>query len=66
MNSDATDTPTVSALDFANLNSCEQLLDKATHIKCSQLDLILTYVPGMVKTLVKPPLGNSEDWAISP
>ena len=54
----------VAAHDFANLTDCEQLIDEPTQIRGNRLDLILTDVPGVVNTLVKPPLGNSDHYVI--
>ena len=46
-----------------NLTNCEQPV-KHTHISGNRLDLLLTGVPGVVKSCVKPPLGYSDHWVI--
>ena len=65
LNSNMTDTRGVAALDFASLTNSEQLVDKPTYIRGNRLDILLTDVPGVMKTLVKLHLGNS-DLGLSP
>ena len=55
-----TNSAGVAARDFSNLSGCEQLIDEATHNSGNCLDLLLSDVPGIVDSMVKPPLGNSD------
>ena len=61
----ATDRHGIAALDFANLSGCVQLINEPTHQLGNCLDLLLTDVPGVVDSVVKPPLGGSDHSCIS-
>ena len=55
----------LAALDFANLSGCDQLIDGPTHISGNCLDLLLTDVPGVIKSYILSPVGTSDHCAIA-
>ena len=50
----------VSALDFATVSGCDQLVVGPTHSRGGTLDLLMTDVPDIVRVAVVAPLSNSD------
>ena len=60
-----TDHHGIAAFDFSKMFGCTQLIKKPTHKLGNCLDLLLTYIQGVVYPLVDSPLGNSGHSSIS-
>ena len=54
-----TDCHGIAAFDFANLSGCTQFIKEPTRKLGKCLNMLFTDVPGMVGSLVDPPLDNS-------
>ena len=55
----------ITAFDFENLSGCNQLIKEPTHKFGDCLDVLFTYVSGVVDPFVDSPLGNSDHSSIS-
>ena len=55
----------VAAFDFATASCCDQLVVGPTHARGGALDLLMTYVPDLVRTAVEHPIGNSDHSSLS-
>ena len=55
----------VSALDFAIVSGCDQLVIGPTHALGGTLDLLMTDVPALVRVAVVAPLGSSDHSTLS-
>ena len=60
-----TDCHGIRAFDFACESGCEQIVKEATHLSGNCLDLVFTDSPGIVTSVVDPPIGTSDHCAIS-
>ena len=56
----ATNSHGVTALDFATVSGCDQLVTGPTHARGGTLDLLMTDVPDLVRMAVGAPLGSSD------
>ena len=55
----------VEAFDFATVSGCDQLVVGISHAHGGTLDLLMTYVPDLVRVSVVAPIGNSDHSSLS-
>ena len=60
LGSAATNRHGVTAIDFATVSGCDQLVVGPTHARGGILDLLMTDVPDLVRVAVVEPKGNSD------
>ena len=54
-----TNRHSVAAFDFATVSGCDQLVVGSIHARGGTLDVLMTYVPDLVRVAVAAPIGNS-------
>ena len=55
----------ISALDFATVSGCNQLVIGQTHARGGTLDLLITDVPDLVRVALVAPLHRSDHSSLS-
>ena len=55
----------VAAFDFSTVSGCDQLVVGPTHARGGTLDLLMTYVPDLVRVAVVAPIGTSDHSSLS-
>ena len=65
MGSTTTNRLGVSALDFATVSGCDQLVIGPTHARGGTLNLLITDVPDLVRVAVVTPLSSSDHSSLS-
>ena len=65
LDSTTTNRHGVAALDFATVSGCDQLVIGPPHARGGTLDLLMTYVPDLVRVAVVAPLGRSDHSLLS-
>ena len=55
----------VAAIDFATVSGCDQLVDGPTHAHGRTFDLLMTYVPDLVRVATVAQIGNSDHSSLS-
>ena len=55
----------VAAFDFATISGCDQLVVAPTHERDGTFDLLMTYVPDLVRVAVIAPICNSDHSSLS-
>ena len=59
LGSTTTNSHGVAAFDFATVSGCDQLVVGPTHARGGTLDLLMTYVPDLVRFTFVAPIGRS-------
>ena len=65
MGSTTTNRHGVTAVDFATVSGCDQLVVGPTHARGETLDLLMTDVPDLELVAVGAPIGNSDHSSLS-